>query len=107
MTFWAHSDPSGLPPCDRNAKWQPLAEHLTNVSALARKLAGLARPHDEQFQELAACCGLLHDFGKYSDCFQKMILTGDKLTFQIRRESARIGVERIEVIKRWQRNSTG
>jgi len=76
MTFWAHSDRSGLPSTDPNAKWQPLAEHLANVSILSSRLAGLSLPSDGHFQKLAACCGLLHDFGKYSDCFQKMILTG-------------------------------
>ena len=76
MTFWAHSDPSGLPPEAPGAKWQLLSKHLENVAANARRLAELAAPSDKNFHDLAACCGLLHDFGKYSDAFQQMILTG-------------------------------
>lgn len=70
--YWAHSDPA----CalgTAGGLWQPLAEHLQNVSELARTLAKGAAPEDRYFQELAACAGLLHDFGKYSDCFQQMI----------------------------------
>jgi CRISPR-associated endonuclease/helicase Cas3 len=76
MKYWAHSDRFGLPPDHPGSKWQPLAEHLANVSVLSRQLAEYALPSDKQFQDLASCCGLLHDLGKYSDCFQKMILTG-------------------------------
>lgn len=76
MTYWAHSDPSGLPSSHPEARWQPLAEHLVNVSALARSLARHAAPDDEVFQDSAAECGLLHDFGKYTACFQKMINGG-------------------------------
>lgn len=77
MQFWAHSDRLGLPLSDPEAKWQLLAEHLCNVRQLARTLAFFTRPTDSHFQELAACCGLLHDFGKYSDQFQRMISTGE------------------------------
>ncbi|MGH9569506.1 MAG: CRISPR-associated endonuclease Cas3'', partial [Candidatus Angelobacter sp.] len=76
MKFWAHSDPSGLPPEHPNAKWQSLSQHLENVGSLARRLAEFAAPDNKHFQEMAACCGLLHDFGKYSDPFQTMITTG-------------------------------
>lgn len=76
MKFWAHSDPSGLPPEAPGAKWQLLSDHLENVGAKARQLAELAAPCDQKFHDLAACCGLLHDFGKYSDDFQQMIRTG-------------------------------
>lgn len=76
MKFWAHSDPSGLPPEHPDAKWQPLSQHLENVGTLARQLAELAAPDDKHFQEMAECCGLLHDFGKYSEPFQTMITTG-------------------------------
>ena len=76
MKFWAHSDPSGLPPEAPGAKWQLLSDHLENAGAKARQLAELAAPADKTFHDLAARCGLLHDFGKYSDAFQQMILTG-------------------------------
>ena len=76
MLFWAHSDPSGLPEGDPMAKWQPLAEHLENVGKLARALASLATPNDAHFHDIAEWSGLLHDFGKYQDCFQQMIRTG-------------------------------
>lgn len=76
MTFWAHSDPSGLPPDHPAARWQTLAEHLEAVGILAYQLAELAAPAEKQFHELARCCGLLHDFGKYGDPFQTMITTG-------------------------------
>jgi len=76
MTFWAHSDPSGLPPGNPSAKWQPLSQHLENVARLARRLAELAAPSNKCFHNMAQCCGLLHDFGKYNDAFQTMIITG-------------------------------
>ncbi len=76
MIFWAHSDPSGLPPEAPGAKWQLLSEHLTNVAALSRTLACYAAPADTHFQDLAHWAGLLHDYGKYTDCFQQRIRTG-------------------------------
>jgi CRISPR-associated endonuclease/helicase Cas3 len=76
MTFWAHSDPCGLAPGVPGSNWQPLAEHLGNVSSLARSLAECAAPDYRHFHDLAAWCGLLHDYGKYTDCFQQMITTG-------------------------------
>lgn len=76
MAFWAHSDRTGLPPTHPGATWQLLAEHLANVGVLSRQLAELALPGDKHFHDMAACCGLLHDFGKYSDAFQDMIVSG-------------------------------
>jgi CRISPR-associated endonuclease/helicase Cas3 len=76
MTFWAHSDPSGLPPDHPAGRWQTLAEHLEAVGILAYQLAELAAPADQGFHALARFCGLLHDFGKYSGPFQTMITTG-------------------------------
>jgi CRISPR-associated endonuclease/helicase Cas3 len=75
-TFWAHSDRSGLPEDAPEAQWQRLSEHLANTASLARRLASLTAPADFHFHDLAEIAGLLHDFGKYSDCFQRRIQTG-------------------------------
>jgi CRISPR-associated endonuclease/helicase Cas3 len=74
--YWAHSA-SSLPadPGSRDG-WQRLAVHLEAVAALAGKLASAARPGDERFATLARLGGMLHDYGKYTDCFQQMIATG-------------------------------
>jgi len=53
-----------------------LAVHLEAVAALAGELAASARPGDERFTTLARLGGLLHDYGKYTDCFQRMLATG-------------------------------
>jgi CRISPR-associated endonuclease/helicase Cas3 len=74
MTFWAHSDPGNLPPDASGSHWQLLAEHLKNVSVLSRRLAEFAAPEYKHFHDLAEWSGLLHDYGKYTDCFQRMIL---------------------------------
>jgi CRISPR-associated endonuclease/helicase Cas3 len=76
MTYWAHSDPDKRPPGHADAKWQPLSDHLQNVAEIAALLAGSARPGDESLLSAARTAGLLHDLGKYTDCFQNMILTG-------------------------------
>ncbi len=76
MKFWAHSDRTGLPPEAPGANWQPLREHLVNVANLAERLAQHAAPGYAHFQELAKWSGLLHDYGKYTDCFQRRIVTG-------------------------------
>jgi CRISPR-associated endonuclease/helicase Cas3 len=76
VTFWAHSDRSGIPPEAPGSEWQPLAEHLQNVASLARQLARSAAPENAHFHDLAEWCGLLHDYGKYTDGFQKMIVKG-------------------------------
>lgn len=78
MKFWAHSDPAGLPPESPGSSWQLLAEHLANVANLSRHLAQLAAPEHGHFHNLAERTGLLHDYGKYTDCFQRMI-RGEKL----------------------------
>ena len=75
MTYWAHSDPNGLSPNDPNAHWQLLSEHLSNVGQLAKNMAAEAAPADIDFALAAQTAGLLHDLGKYTDCFQKMIRT--------------------------------
>jgi CRISPR-associated endonuclease/helicase Cas3 len=56
--------------------WQPLNEHLLNVAKLAARFARAAAPADRQFEGLAEWAGLLHDYGKYTDCFQQRIRTG-------------------------------
>jgi len=43
---------------------------------MSRELATLARPNDDHLAQLAAIAGVFHDFGKYSDSFQKMLSTG-------------------------------
>lgn len=71
--FWAHSDPNNLGEFDEGARWQPLAQHLREVARLAQLLARAARPLDTEFQQLAHATGMLHDVGKYSDSFQRLI----------------------------------
>jgi CRISPR-associated endonuclease/helicase Cas3 len=53
-----------------------LSVHLEAVARIARELASAARPPDERLASLANLSGLLHDFGKYTDCFQQMLRTG-------------------------------
>ncbi|HWQ52147.1 MAG TPA: CRISPR-associated helicase Cas3' [Bryobacteraceae bacterium] len=76
MTYWAHSSTAQPPDTHSRVGWQPLAEHLEAVSCLARELAAFARPDDERFQALASVGGLLHDYGKYTDAFQRMLSGG-------------------------------
>jgi CRISPR-associated endonuclease/helicase Cas3 len=72
MTYWAHSDPNGDAPESRGSRWQRLRDHLVEVGALAEQLAREAGGSPE-FCQRARAAGLLHDYGKYSDNFQKMI----------------------------------
>lgn len=74
-SYWAHSGDRLGPDKDLD-HWQLLAEHLEAVADLAARLAALARPNDAYFAEEARLAGFLHDFGKYSDAFQKMLTTG-------------------------------
>jgi len=74
--FWAHSDPDGLPFDSPSSRAQPLADHLSNVSRLAKLLAQAAAPDDPALHRMAIMAGLLHDYGKYTECFQKMIRVG-------------------------------
>src|SRR3974390_1088962 len=76
MAYWAHSDSAGLPPDDPASHWQTLADHLEKTAVIASRLAANARPGDDSFKRAAELCGYLHDLGKYSDCFQRMIVTG-------------------------------
>jgi CRISPR-associated endonuclease/helicase Cas3 len=76
ISYWAHSAPKSLPGSDSRAGWQLLSVHLEAVSRFAQSMASAARPVDGRLTALAAIAGLLHDFGKYSDCFQRMLCTG-------------------------------
>jgi CRISPR-associated endonuclease/helicase Cas3 len=75
-SYWAHSAPNSQPGLDSRVGWQLLSVHLEAVSQIARELASAARPLDGSFADLAYLAGILHDFGKYSDCFQQMLKTG-------------------------------
>lgn len=74
--YWAHSDRFGRGCDEPGSECQPLAEHLANVAALAESLARLAAPENRLLHRLAHASGMLHDYGKYRDCFQRMIATG-------------------------------
>lgn len=69
-TYWAHSSRSER---SGTGDWQALAEHLEAVARIAAQLAALARPGDRRFQADAHLAGLLHDFGKYTDKFQRRL----------------------------------
>jgi CRISPR-associated endonuclease/helicase Cas3 len=75
-TYWAHSAKGPTADPDLHAGWQRLAVHLEAVAALAGELAASARPGDERFATLAGLSGLLHDYGKYTESFQRRITTG-------------------------------
>jgi CRISPR-associated endonuclease/helicase Cas3 len=69
MNFYAHT--AVLPDGSRDpdpAHWQPLAEHLGNVAALAKQFAA---PLDLAAE--AELAGLLHDLGKYAARFQERL----------------------------------
>jgi CRISPR-associated endonuclease/helicase Cas3 len=76
VSYWAHSAPNSQPGSDSKAGWQLLSVHLEAVARIARELASAARPPDERLASLANLSGLLHDIGKYTDCFQQMLRTG-------------------------------
>jgi CRISPR-associated endonuclease/helicase Cas3 len=73
-SYWAHSDPNGLPPHDPAARWQRLNDHLVATGELARQLAESTRPGDLRFAATARAVGLLHDIGKYQHAFQEYLL---------------------------------
>ena len=75
-SYWAHSAPNSRAGSDSRADWQLLSVHLEAVARMAHTLALAAHPLDESFANLASISGLLHDLGKYSDCFQTMLRTG-------------------------------
>lgn len=75
--YWAHSAKGLTADPDSRVGWQRLSVHLEAVAALSGELAASARPGDERFTTLARLGGLLHDYGKYTDCFQNMLATGN------------------------------
>jgi CRISPR-associated endonuclease/helicase Cas3 len=72
MTYWAHSDSNGQALESPGSRWQRLRDHLVEVGGLAERLAREAGGSSE-FCHRARAAGLLHDYGKYSADFQKMI----------------------------------
>ena len=76
ISYWAHSAPDSQAGSDSRDGWQLLSDHLEAVARMTRDFASAARPHDENLANLAYLSGLLHDFGKYTDCFQQMLQTG-------------------------------
>ncbi|ACO31905.1 MULTISPECIES: CRISPR-associated helicase/endonuclease Cas3 [Acidobacterium] len=75
MTYWAHSD-ANRSPDEEGHRWQPLSEHLAQVAALARELAERATAPASALSTLAYAAGMLHDYGKYQECFQRMLHGG-------------------------------
>lgn len=67
--MWAHSVKGKTP-----ENWQPLHQHLQNVSALASQFA---QPFNSS--EWADLAGLLHDLGKASPAFQAYLLRSNGL----------------------------
>jgi len=74
--YWAHSSRESKSGPDSRVGWQSLAEHLKAVSRIAADLANDTRPKDIKLIALSRLAGLFHDFGKYSDRFQRMLETG-------------------------------
>ncbi len=76
-TYWAHS--ARTPGQDQGCRqgWQTLPAHLEAVARIAGELAGSARPGDDWFRTLTGVAGWLHDYGKYSDAFQRMLARGN------------------------------
>ena len=70
--YWAHSDVNRLDVADPAAHWQPLSEPLIKVGELAEQFALAAGATPEQANR-AKASGLLHDLGKYTDDFQKLL----------------------------------
>lgn len=81
--FFAHSTAT-----PDKSDWQPLAEHLRNVSRKAGESAAVFGA-----QGLAKLSGLLHDIGKYTDEFQRRI-AGDAVRVDHATRGAMLAVER-------------
>lgn len=67
LVYYAHTavDAEGRPLPESSGRWQPLAEHLRNVAAMAKQFAAPLGLTAE-----AEVAGLLHDLGKYANRFQ-------------------------------------
>lgn len=81
--FFAHSTAN-----PDKSDWQPLAQHLCNVSRKAGESAAVFGA-----QEFAALSGLLHDIGKYTNDFQRRI-AGDAVRVDHATRGAMLAVER-------------
>lgn len=76
MTYWAHSGQELQPGRESHEGWQRLSTHLEAVAHIAGELALAAHPQNHSFADLVRCAGMLHDFGKYTERFQRMLDTG-------------------------------
>lgn len=67
--FYAHTDPNnpGKTP-EQGANWQKLKDHLKNTATLAKDFC-----QSFGVGEWGTIAGILHDLGKYSDEFQRML----------------------------------
>ena len=72
LEYFAHSDPNGRACTDPAAKWQLLAAHLRQVANLAQHFAREAGG-SEPLVRRARALGLLHDVGKYTGNFQRLL----------------------------------
>lgn len=74
MTFYARSTKQN----GACIPHEPLIEHLQGVAELARKnLQPPSLPNVIRLSELAFLCGLTHDFGKYTNFFQRKLQCQD------------------------------
>lgn len=72
LKYFAHSDPDGRLCDDPAARWQLLAVHLRDVARLAEEFA-LGAGASGTLLRRARALGLLHDVGKYTLDFQKLL----------------------------------
>lgn len=89
VVHYAHSSP-----LVDEAHWQPLAEHLQNVGAMAREFASAF-----DAEAPAEVAGLLHDLGKYTEAFQAR-LHGSTQRVDHSTHGARVAAERFGAIGR-------
>ena len=68
MKFFAHTGRD-----ENQGDWQPLREHLINVSSIAGEMMRVAFRNTE-LEKWSVTAGLLHDLGKYRTEFQQMLL---------------------------------